>query len=128
MIERRLQEIELLRKLYGPLEHGPETEWVLFKEFKLPPGWNRETTELFVLLPPAYPATPPDNFYVSTGFKTASGTQPGSYTESVTHIGRQWGQFSYHIDGEWRPAADIMQGDNLLTFMLKVMDRLREVN
>jgi hypothetical protein len=128
MIERRLQEVELLRKQYGELEYGPNVEWILFKKFKLPPGWDREHTELLVLVEAGYPSTPPNNFYVPVGFKLASGQTIGNYTESHTHIGRSWGQFSYHIDGEWRPANNILDGDNLQTFTIKVLDRLREAS
>lgn len=129
MLDRRLQEIELLRKKYGPLEHGANLEWILFKEFPLPPGWNRTTTPLLVLIPPGYPMTPPDNFYVPIGFRLASGATPTNYSEPVSHLGQQWGQFSVHVQKEqWNPKADILEGDNLLTFMLGVERRLREVN
>lgn len=128
MLDRRLQEIELLRKKYGPLEQGANLEWILFKEFPLPPGWNRTTTPLLVLIPPGYPMTPPDNFYVPTGFRLASGAMASNFNEGQNHLGRQWGQFSFHVKEYWSPKADILEGDNLLTFMLGVERRLREAN
>ena len=123
-----MKEIELLRKQYGVVEYGPNLEWILFKEFRLPVGWNKEIIELLVNISPGYPTTPPDNFYVVAGLRFANGTQPNAYSEPVPHLGRQWGQFSYHIDGEWRPALNLLEGDNLLSFMLKVLERLRELN
>jgi hypothetical protein len=39
--------------------------------------------------------------------------------------------FSWHLDEEWRPAADIAAqatGHNLLTFLLRCEDRLAELN
>ena len=128
MNERILQEITLLQGKYGKLEYGPNLEWVLFKEFKLPLGWNKDVTELLVNIPAGYPSTPPDNFFVPVGFRLASEGSPSNYTESTTLIGRQWGQFSYHVDGEWRPSANLLEGDNLLSFMIKVMDRLKELS
>ncbi len=128
MLERIQEEIELLQKQYGAIEYGPKVEWILFKEFKLPPGWDRKKTELLVLIPPGYPSTPPDNFYVPVGFKTGNNTPIKAYSEPVPHLGRSWGQFSYHLDGEWHPSANILDGDNVLTFMLKVLERLRELN
>jgi hypothetical protein len=122
-----MQEIELLRKRYGQVEHGPNLDWVLFREFPLPSGWNRGKTPLLVLISPGYPATPPDNFYVATGLRTAQGAMPGNYSENQTVLGEQWGQFSFHAQG-WSPAAKFDEGDNLLTFMLAVEKRLREVN
>lgn len=129
MLDRRFQEIELLRKRYGSLEHGPNLEWILFKEFPLPAGWNRTTTPLLVLIPPGYPMTPPDNFYVPTGVRLASGAIPSNYSEGPSHLGREWGQFSLHAQKEhWKPTADLLDGDNLLTFMLVVECRLQEAN
>lgn len=128
MKERLLQEIQLLQKLYGEVECGPNLEWIIIKDFKLPAGWNRSSTELLIIILPGYPATPPDNFYVTAGLKTMNGNQISNFSDPVPQIGRQWGQFSYHLDGEWRPTADIYKGDNLQTFVLKVIDRLKEVN
>jgi len=128
LLDRRLQEIELLRKKYGPLEYGANLEWILFKEFPLPPGWNKTTTPLLVLIPPGYPMIPPDNFYVPIGFRLASGAMPSNYGEGQSHLGQQWGQFSFHVKELWSPKADILEGDNLLTFMLGAERRLSEVN
>lgn len=128
MIERILQEIKILQKQYGELEYDPDGSWILFKKFKLPPGWNREHTELLVNIPSGYPSTPPNNFYVPIGFKLTSGQKIDAYTEPHPFLNRQWGQFSYHIDGEWNPTENILEGDNLLSFMLKVHERLKEAN
>ena len=128
MMERILQEIEILQKQYGELEYDPNGSWILFKKFKLPPGWYREETELLVKIPSGYPSTPPDNFYVPVGFKLANGKPINAYTESHPFLNKQWGQFSYHIDGEWSPSKNILEGDNLISFMLKVHGRLKEAN
>ncbi len=129
MQERRQQEIELLRKKYGDLEVGPNLDWVLFKAFPVPPGWSRTTTELLVVIPQGYPFTPPDNFYVPMGLKLASGNPPGNYTEGVNLVNGQWGQFSFHPEREqWKASPEILDGHNLLTFMLQVERRLVEAN
>lgn len=128
MIERILQEINLLRGKYGALEYDQNAGWILFKEFKLPIGWNREVTELLVVIPSGYPSTPPDNFFVPVGFLLASGVQAGNYSEGPSHLGKQWGQFSYHNDSDWHPSKNILEGDNLLSFMIKVSNRLGELN
>ncbi len=129
MTERILQELDLLQKSYGEIEYGPNLDWVIIKNLIMPEGWNRSSTELLILITPTYPQTPPDNFYVPPGLKTVHGNTPGNYSEPVPQIvGRQWGQFSYHLDGEWHATADIYKGDNLQTFVLKVIDRLKEVN
>ena len=130
MLERRQQEIKLLREKYGELEVGSQLEWIVFKEIRLPEGWNRDATEVLVFVPPGYPVTPPDNFYVPTGFRLASNAMPQSYSDSKQHLGRQWGTFSVHIQKEsWSPKPDILNGDNLMTYMLVVVEkRLKEIN
>ena len=129
-LERRKQEIGLLHQRYGELEHGANLDWVLFKSFPMPPGWNREVTELLVIIPPGYPTTPPDNFYVPNGVRImADGAErlPANYSENQSVLGGNWAQFSYHAQG-WSPTSNPVDGDNLLTFMLAVEQRLKELN
>ena len=130
MLQRRLTEIKLLRKKHGKIEHGPNLEWIIFKEFELPKGWNRNTTEILIMIPSGYPVTPPDNFCVPVGLRLESGAMPQSYSESQSHFGRQWGVFSVHVQKEtWSPSTDILSGNNLLTYMTVVVEkRLEEVN
>lgn len=129
MLDRRLEEIKLLEKEYGELEYDPEIAWILFKKFKVPSGWNKNVIELLIIIPPAYPSTAPDNFYVPLDFRLDNNQLGDCHTESpVNLIERQWGQFSYHLDGEWHPSSNILEGDNLLSFMLKVIERLEAAN
>lgn len=126
MLDRRRKELDLLRQRYGELEIGTSLDWILFKAFQLSPGWNRQDTELLVEIPPGYPVTPPDNFLVTEGLRTAAGGMPTNYSEGVTKYGKPRGQFSFHVQ-EWSPSEDLLDGHNLLTFMQGVEQRLREV-
>jgi len=129
MLELRRKEIELLEKKYGEIVYGPNYEWILIKEYKLPDGWNRDITPIFIIIPSGYPIIPPDNFFVPSGFRLGSGAMPSNYSESKSHLNQQWGVFSFHVQKEtWSPSADIIGGSNLLTFMLGVEKRLKEVN
>ena len=123
--DRRKQEIELLRRRYGELDHGPNLDWVLFKQFPLPTGWNREYIELLIIIPAGYPTTPPDNFYVREGLRLANGDAPNNYSEGQSILGGRWAQFSFHAQS-WNPTPDPENGDNLLTFMLSMEKRLEE--
>ncbi len=116
----------LLKRRYGPLEHTENLDWVLFKEFPLPPGWNRQSTELLVLIPQGYPATPPDNFYVRNGLGLSDGRMPANYSENQNVLGGPWAVFSFHAQA-WNPASDPNDGDGLLTFMVAVERRLKEL-
>lgn len=126
MLDFRVHELDMLRQRYGAVELGSDLRWVLFRSFWLPPGWNRQTIEVLVLLPPAYPLVPPDNFFVREGLRTTEGHLPGGYFEGQTSVlGPGWGQFSFHAQG-WRPGPGLTEGDNLVTFMLAVERRLKE--
>ncbi len=126
-LERRTKEIEMLRRKYGVIEHGANLDWILFKEFKLPIGWNKTNTPLLVIVPAGYPATPPDNFYVPNGLRLSTGPAPSNYAENQTVLGNSWAQFSFHAQG-WNPASDIEKGDNLEGFLLTIERRLQELN
>ena len=93
----------------------------------MPPGWNREATELLIIIPAGYPATPPDNFFVRNGLLTTDGKAPDNYSENQNVLGDSWAQFSFH-GKDWSSTDDPEQGDSLLTFMLAVERRLKELN
>jgi hypothetical protein len=128
MITQRESEITLLKKKYGELEFGEYIDWILFKNIKIPGGWNMNQIDLLIVVPAGYPVTPPDNFYVPVGFRLSSGNTPANYSEPVQYLSKNWGQFSYHLEGNWCPKNDITSGDNLQSFMLRVFDRLGELN
>ncbi len=129
MDERRLKEFALLEQRYEEIERGPNLDWVIIKAFRLPQSWGRDTTQILIILPPGYPITPPDNFYVDPGLRLASGGPMNNYSEGSSHLGQNWGQFSHHVDpSTWKPSADVVSGDNLLTFMLSVERRFKELN
>lgn len=126
MIERRKDELKLIQAAFGPIEHGANFEWVILKQWKLPPGWNKTETSVLVFIPPGYPVTPPDNFYTDNDLQLTGGASPGSSTPNQKHLGRDWLQFSFHVDGDWKPHADLLNGHNLLTFLQGVVRRLSE--
>ncbi len=126
-MERRMREVELLRQQYSLVEHGPNLDWLMFKHFPLPPGWDRGSTDILVLIPPGYPETPPDNFYVPNGLRLQSGAVPGNFAEGQEVLGASWAQFSYHAK-TWIPTPDLWNGDMLVTFMAAIERRLREAN
>ncbi len=126
-MDRWRDEIELLREEFPTLMHGENYDWFEIPDLPLPQGWNRVQTRILVLIPPGYPETPPDNFYVETGLKLADGGSPGGYNESAEKIGKTWGQFSWHADvSTWVPASNPREGHNLRTFITMARKRLSE--
>jgi hypothetical protein len=50
--------------------------WVIIHDFPLPRGYNYSSTDVLILLPPNYPQTPPDWFYVDYNLRLANGQRP----------------------------------------------------
>lgn len=127
MLERRQREIELIKQRYGEVEAAPDGTWVLIRRFPLPPGWSKNYSEALVPIPPGYPTTPPDNFYTDSDLALVSGADIGNSSPNAQVCGRAMRVFSFHVE-DWHPDADLLKGHNLLTFLLGVEDRLRELN
>ena len=126
MRERRQKEIQLVKAAHPKLEVGPNLDWFILTRLVLTPGWSLDATDTLILIPPGYPTTPPDNFYTSPDLRLKNGAMPGNATPA-SQLGRQWLQFSYHVE-DWQPHADSRQGHNLLTFLEGIRRRLSEVN
>ena len=131
MRERLKRELELVAQRYGELQLAEDLTWVVIKRFALPKGWSTHVTRLLLMIPPGYPATPPDNFAIDADIELVGGGEPGNLAGRIAHAGREWMQFSWHVVGGpdgWAPLAEIEQGDNLLTFLLGIESRLAEAS
>lgn len=129
MSERRQNEIQLLERVYPEVSHDDAYSWIVVHKIPLGDGWNRNATDVLIVLEPGYPQTPPDNFYVPPGLTLSDGTQPGAFSKGGRkHAGMAWDQFSWHVENGWWPAADIEKGSNLLSFMQEVKRRLQEAS
>lgn len=131
MRARLQREFELVAQRYGELELTEDVTWVVIKSLTLPAGWSAAVTRLLLMIPAGYPATPPDNFAIEAKIRLANGGEPGNLAGRISHAGREWLQFSWHVvDGVagWAPHAEIERGDNLLTFVLGVESRLAEAS
>jgi len=124
-MQRLKRELDLVRKQFGDVCVSPDLDWFIVERFPLPQGrYNREHTRLLHMIGKAYPQTPPDNFMVPAGLRTQDGGMPGDgYKEGFSHLGETWGVFSWHAK-EWNPRPEILDGDNLVTFLLSVQKRL----
>ena len=120
---RRRREMEQLRARYPQLEYDESgLGWFRIRNFRLPPGWNRETTDLLVMLPPEYPMVPPGRFFVKPGLRLASSNAAaGGYSESTRELDEEWAWFGCSVDG-WDPIY------SLETFMGVIERSLRELS
>lgn len=132
MYERVIEELELLKQKYPRLQYGDQINWALIPEFQLPDRFNKTQTQLLWVIPPGYPQTAPDNFFVDVDLRLKDGSNPASFnlnansSSGIAPVPGNWGWFSWHVEqGKWRPSADIDKGDNLLTFLRSVNICLR---
>lgn len=123
MHERVAREIAMVREKYPELQYGEQLNWVFIPDYPLPPGrYNIDRTRLLFIIPPGYPNTGPDNFFVDadlrlTGGSNPPGFNPGSNSSSgPAPLPGDWAWFSWH-PVSWRPGATIEGGDNLMTFL-----------
>ena len=128
MHARVRDEIELLKKQFPDLQHGEKLDWVLLPLFALPPDrFNKEKTKVFFRIPVGYPVTGPDNFHVDNDLRLKNGTPAPAFNagwNGTATLAGEWGWFSWHPQ-QWRPAATIEGGDNLLGFVRAISLCLR---
>lgn len=83
--------------------------FLVISNYKLPEGFQPQSVDLLVKLPPAFPDAQPDMFWVHPAVKTASGTLPRS-TCSESLLGRDWQRFSWHLSaGAWKPGISTLR-------------------
>ena len=127
-------EVLALAAQFGTVDFDDVTgTWVLLPNFPLPPGWNRASTRLMIYLPPAYPETPPQHFYLDRGLRDGLGRAPAHYFEGTSgRIGPDSGLACYCLHsqvgsaGGWSPSADLRRGDSLLTYVEVILAVLTE--
>lgn len=130
MHERVKEEVDLLKEKYPNLQYDEELNWILIPEYQLPGRFNKGMTQLLWVIPPGYPQTAPDNFFVDGDLRLKDGGNPPSFNANSNSssgpapVSGNWGWFSWHPQ-QWRPAAEILKGDNLLTFVRTVNICLR---
>ena len=118
----------LLAHHFAEFELGPTAEWVIIHRWPLPAGWSVPQTDLLIIIPPGYPATSPDSFYVGNEVALEGGREPTNSSGRQQVLQRLWRFFSWHIDDRWQPNADCARGDNLLTYILACGARMTELN
>lgn len=127
MNKRLTQELELLRSRFPELEYRQEGRWVLLPHFRAPAGvWDREEIAICFQIPVGHPGQKPYGFYVSPRIFLQSGGVVRNRTDSTEPpFPGEWAKFSWDAP-EWRAAADLRTGSNLLNWVLTFSHRLNE--
>jgi hypothetical protein len=128
---RRLQmEASLLSAAYnGGVEWSLDTSactyWLRVPRFRLPRGWNANTTQIMVTVSDSYPQLPPDGFYLNRYLRDAYGRRPGHYFEERSahnaFADRGWAWFCIHVE-TWNSSIDPMEGDSIIKYLGLIYD------
>jgi hypothetical protein len=73
--------------------------------YQLPVGWNRDVVTILFVLPPAFPAAPPDCFWVEPGgLRLENGNTPQNTNDAnpIPEVGQRGTWFSWHLQ-DWNP-------------------------
>lgn len=85
------------------LSEGSGKYALLIECFSIPAGFVEPTSDLMVLIPTSYPASPLDMFYFNPPLSKVNGVDAGALAIEE-HFGRSWQRWSRHY--EWIPGQD----------------------
>jgi hypothetical protein len=103
-----------LAKELGELDAPPEiveeaaAVSLIFRNFPIPPGYNRVAADLLLRIPRAYPDAGPDMFWTTSALTLADGSPPKNSEVVESLLGESWRRFSWHTN--WRPNVDNLHG------------------
>ena len=80
---------------------------LIFRDYRLPAGFDRAQSDLLLRFRAGYPDVPPDMWWFDPPVRRADG-QPIPATDVIEHyLGRSWQRWSRHLpDGQWRSGID----------------------
>jgi hypothetical protein len=127
MSERITAELKLLRIHFPHVEYIDEGKWVKLPAIPLPNGWNKSEIDIAFRFPDRYPQNLFYGFFVPSGLRPVKGelkhfTDPAPASPPFTGT---WAFFSGNPE-PWHPAVDIQAGNNALTWIRNIRQRLHE--
>lgn len=127
--ERLDREEPLLLKAFPRAQLNRESNTVILSRHRLPPGWSHDVTDVLIEFPASYPAGCPDNVCARPDLTLANGQMPANGQGIQAHAGREWLQFSWHIEaGDWAPTEDPSEGSSLVTYLIGALTRFDEAS
>jgi hypothetical protein len=82
--------------------------WIVLPQYELPPGYSCGLVQLALEIPPTYPATQIDMFYLFPGVTLSTGAQIPATEAAVAIRGHNFQRWSRHrtAAGQWRSGED----------------------
>ena len=133
MRPRIAQELDLLRRVYGDLEHIEEAgeDWICLPGYPMPEGWQIcglavRSAPVALLVKADYPGAAPYGFLMPAGI-AFEGTSPGSTGDPPKQVPfpGDWLHFSWSAEN-WSAGSDACEGSNLVTWCGSFSIRLKE--
>jgi len=107
-----LQYLQEKKYNYQLYPHGKET-LVVIRQYSLPMGYSLSNVDLLVKIPPMYPMSPMDMFWVSPEIKLiGTNAYPDRADIFEPFVESKWQRFSRHY--AWRSGIDSL-GSHLVT-------------
>jgi E2/UBC family protein E len=80
---------------------------IVFPQWRLPPGYDRQSSDLLLRLPAGYPDVPPDMWWFDPAVRLSNGQVIQATEATEQHLGRSWQRWSRHFaNGQWRSGVD----------------------
>ena len=80
---------------------------VIFRRWKLPAGYDRDSADLLLRLPAGYPDVPADMWWFDPAIHLADGRSIQATDVMEQHLGRTWQRWSRHFQrGQWQSGID----------------------
>lgn len=86
--------------------------YIVFKDYKLPKGFNMEKTDLLIWTSTSYPSCAFDMFWVDDELFLSNGQIPQAAQLIESHCSINWRRFSIHPyqNKPWNPSEDSLEG------------------
>ena len=80
---------------------------VVFRQWPLPKGLDRDTSDLLVRLRPGYPDVQPDMWWFAPAVRRADGRELPNTNVVESYLGQTWQRWSRHFSsGQWQSGVD----------------------
>ncbi len=95
---------------------------IVLRDYQLPQGYDRASTDLLVRLQPGYPDLPPDMWWFDPPVQRLDKRPIPAVNCVERYLGRSWQRWSRHFgSGQWRPGVDALEG--FLALIRKELER-----
>lgn len=83
--------------------------FLVISGYRLPRGYEPDSVQLLIKLPPTFPDAAPDMFWLWPAVRAPNGSPPRA-TSAERLLGEEWQRFSWHLaPGGWAPGVSTLR-------------------